>query len=149
MLMLSTRQVQRLTNRYRAEGAAGLMSRRRGQPSNRCYPTRFREYVVRLIQVHYADFGPTLAAEKLLERHEIGLSVGTVRQWMIEAGLWKTRKERRQRIYQPRHRRECYGELIQIDGSDHYWFEGRGPRCTLLVSIGDATGRLMELLVPM
>ncbi len=145
LLGLSSRQVQRLVNRYRLEGAAGLMSRKRGVASNRRYPGSLREYTLSLLRAQYADFGPTLAAEKLLECHEIGLSVGTVRQWMIADGLWKTRKEQRSRVYQPRRRRECYGELIQIDGSDHHWFEERGPRCTLLVYIDDATGRLMEL----
>ena len=145
LLELSVRQVQRLVNRYREHGAAGLLSQRRGQPSNRCYPPHFREYVLATVRTLYADFGPTLAAEKLQEVHEIALAVGTLRDWMIADGLWTTRKEQRKRVYQPRRRRECYGELIQIDGSDHHWFEGRGPRCTLLVYIDDATGRLMEL----
>lgn len=145
LLDLGVRQVQRLANLYRAHGAAGLLSKRRGQPSNRRYPAHFREYVLATVRAHYADFGPTLAAEKLHELHDITLAIGTLRDWMIADGLWTTRKEQRKRVYQPRRRRECYGELIQIDGSDHYWFEDRGPRCTLLVYIDDATGRLMEL----
>ena len=101
--------------------------------------------VAGLVREHYSDFGPTLAQEKLEELHDICVTTETLRQWMIRAGVWQTRKQRRKRIQQPRHRRDCYGELVQIDGSDHHWFEDRGPRCVLLVYIDDATGRLMEL----
>ncbi|MBL4689138.1 MAG: ISNCY family transposase [Nannocystaceae bacterium] len=72
------------------------------------------------------------------------MSRETLRKWLIEAEIWLPRKLRR-RVHQPRNRRECYGELVQIDGSDHRWFEDRGPRCTLLVYIDDATSELMEL----
>ena len=98
-----------------------------------------------LLRLRYADFGPTLAAEKLRELHGLPLGVETLRQWMIADGLWRRRKDRRQRVFQPRPRRACLGELVQIDGSEHWWFEDRGPPCTLLVFIDDATGRLMEL----
>jgi hypothetical protein len=98
-----------------------------------------------IIRERYADFGPTLAAEKLAELHGICLARETVRQWMITAGLWKDRRARLKAVHPPRYRRDCLGELIQIDGSDHWWFEGRGPRCTLLVYIDDATSRLMHL----
>ena len=145
ILGLSKRQMQRLVNQYRQSGAVGLLSKRREQPSNRKYPDSLREYVVALIRRYYADFGPTLAAEKLLERHEIGLSVTAIRRWMIDGGLWVPRKKRQLQIHQPRPRRDSFGELVQIDGSDHHWFEDRGPRCSLLVFIDDATGRLMEL----
>jgi hypothetical protein len=90
-------------------------------------------------------FGPTLAAEKLSELHGLDLGVETLRQWMIGAGLWVRRKDRLKRIHQPRARRDCLGELVQIDGSEHWWFEDRGPQCTLLVYIDDATSRLMHL----
>lgn len=86
-----------------------------------------------------------MAWEKLAELHGLRPSVETLRQWMIADGLRATRKERRKRVQQPRHRRACFGELIQIDGCDHEWFEDRAPRCTALVYIDDATGRLMEL----
>ncbi len=145
ILGLGTRQVQRLVSNYRRDGAAGLLSRRRGAPSNRQYPRSLREHVVALLRTYYADFGPTLACEKLLEHHDITLSVSAVRQWMISEGLWVPRNQRPITIHQPRARRECFGELVQIDGSDHYWFEDRGPRCTLLVFIDDATGRLLHL----
>lgn len=100
--------------------------------------------ILSLIRSDYPDFGPTLAAEKLAERHGIRVSSESLRQWMMAAGLWQSRTQRRQ-VHQPRLRREALGELIQIDGSEHRWFEDRGPACTLLVFIDDATGRLMLL----
>jgi hypothetical protein len=93
----------------------------------------------------YWDFGPTLAAEKLREVHGITRGRETLRLWMIEAGLWRDRKQRRKRVHHPRNRRDCVGELVQVDGCEHWWFEDRGPQCTLLVFIDDATGRLMHL----
>lgn len=99
-----------------------------------------------LIRDSYADFGPTLAAEKLRERHGIHLAKETVRRIMIDAGFWVPRRQRPPRIHQPRNRRSCLGELVQIDGSDHAWFEDRAPACTLLVFVDDATGRLLQLL---
>ena len=144
LMHLSRRQVFRLVRRYRQQGPAALVSRRRGRPSNRRYPAVVRTEVLALIKANYADFGPTLAAEKLAERHGLRLGVETLRQWMLADGLWKDRKQRRSRVYQPRYRRECVGELIQIDGSEHGWFEGRGPRCTLLAFIDDATSRIMH-----
>ena len=87
-----------------------------------------------------------MAAEKLREAHGIALGRETLRLWMLEAGIWADRKQRRKRVHQPRHRRECVGELVQIDGGEHWWFEDRGPQCTLLVFVDDATSRLMHLL---
>jgi hypothetical protein len=101
--------------------------------------------VIGIIRERYADFGPTLAGEKLTELHGIELARETIRQWMMAAGLWKDRGQRLKPVHQPRHRRDCVGELIQIDGSNHWWFEARGPRCTLLVYIDDSTSRLMHL----
>ena len=145
LLGLSPRQVFRLLARFRAEGASGLASRRRGRPSNRRLPTSVREAALAVVRERYADFGPTLAAEKLAELHDIRLSRETLRQWMAEAGLWVPRKARRGRVHQPRHRRDRLGELVQIDGCQHHWFEDRGPPCTLLVFVDDATSRLMHL----
>lgn len=142
---LSVRQVQRLFNAYREHGPSALVSKKRGKPSNRRYPQEFRHYVIDLVRSRYADFGPTLASEKLGECHDIFLSVPTLRNWMIAAGVWVPRQLRERRVYQPRYRRECFGELVQIDGSEHYWFEARGSKCTLLVYIDDATGHLLEL----
>jgi hypothetical protein len=106
-----------------------------------------------LIRERYWDFGPTpvqargrlLAAEKLREEHDITLGRETLRLWLIEAGIWADRKQRRQQVHQPRHRRECIGGLVQVDGGEHWWFEDRGRQCTLLVFVDDATSRLMHL----
>src|SRR5712672_947820 len=105
---------------------------------------RLIHHAIALVREYYADFDPTLAAEKLGERHDVRVSRETLRGWMQRAGIWLPRAERR-RIQQPRHHREHFGELIQIDGSDHRWFEDRAAPCTLLVFIDDATSRLMEL----
>ena len=145
LLGLERRQVFRLLKAYRCEGATGLISRRRGRPSNRRKPEEVRDEALAIIRKRYWDFGPTLAAEKLREVHGIALGRETLRLWMIDAGIWTDRKQRRKRVHQPRHRRECVGELVQIDGCEHWWFEDRGPQCTLLVFIDDATSRLMHL----
>ena len=100
--------------------------------------------MVELVKTRYADFGPTLAAEVLFEKDGVKVSWETLRKRIIEDGLWLSRRQRRS-FHQPRLRRESYGELIQIDGSEHRWFEQRGEPCTLLVFIDDATSRLMQL----
>jgi hypothetical protein len=144
-LGLSLRQVERLCRALRADGAGGLVSRKRGRPSNRTLPAAVREQALDLVRARYADLGPTLAREKLVEHHKVAVSTETLRQWMIEAGLWVPRSQRARRAHQPRSRRPCRGEVVQIDGCDHEWFEDRGPRCTLLVYGDDGTSRLMEL----
>lgn len=141
---LSIRQVKRLVQRYRVEGPQGLVSRRRGRRPNNAFAPDFRNLVISLIRDKYPDFGPTFACEKLREIHGLALSAETLRKWMVEEGLWRERRRKIVRIYQRRQRRLCYGELIQIDGSPHDWFEGRGPRCTLIVFIDDATGALLH-----
>ena len=123
-LVLSVRQVERLFARYKRDGPTGLVSRQRGQ-RNQILPEWLREGALSIVRTRYPDFGPTLAHEKLLEVHGLRMSVETLRKWMIEDGIWKTRAQRRKRIQQPRHRRDYYGELVQIDGSDHHWFEDR------------------------
>jgi winged helix-turn helix protein len=145
LLGLERRQVFRLLKAYRAEGAAGLISKRRGCPSNRRKPAALRAQALSIIGERYSDFGPTLAAEKLREVHGIALGRETLRLWMVEAGLWIDREQRRKHVHQPRYRRECVGELVQVDGCEHWWFEDRGPQCTLLVFVDDATSRLMHL----
>jgi transposase len=144
-LGLSVRQVERLVIRYRASGAAGLCSGRRDRPGNRKLDEGLAVRALTIIRERYADFGPTLACEKLRECHGITLSKETVRHLMMDAGLWVPRRQRSPKIYQPRARRSCVGELVQIDGSDHRWFEERAPACTLLVYVDDATSRLMAL----
>jgi len=145
LIGVSERHAFRLLKAYRASGAAGLASRRRGRPSNRRYPEQVREAALAAIRERYPDFGPTLAAEKLAEVHDLELGRETVRRWMAAAGLWTPREGRGPRVHQPRHRRDCPGELVQVDGCEHAWFEDRGPCCTLLVFVDDATGRLMHL----
>jgi len=145
LLALGRRQIFRLQAVLRDHGAAGLVSKKRGRRSNRAHGETFKRTVIDIVTQHYGDFGPTLAAEKLAEVHQLPVGVETLRQWMIEAGLWTRRRDRPKRIHQPRLRRESLGELIQIDGCKHYWFEDRGPQTTLLVFIDDATSRLMQL----
>lgn len=145
LLNLSVRQVQRLLNLYQIEGAAGLSSRKRGKPANNRAPDELRFKILTLLREKYSDFGPTLAAEKLLERHCIRISTETLRNWMTADGLWVPHSRRKPRVYQPRYQRDCLGELVQIDGSHHDWFEGRADKCCLLVFIDDAAGRLMHL----
>ncbi|VWB34966.1 integrase [Burkholderia lata] len=144
-LGLTVRQIERLVIRYRESGAAGLTSRKRGRPGNRRLDEELARRALTIIRDRYADFGPTLACEKLSECHGIQLAKETVRRLMTDAGLWVPRRQRPPKVYQPRARRACLGELIQIDGSDHRWFEERAPACTLLVYIDDATSRLMML----
>lgn len=144
-LGLTLRQVERLCRTLRLYGPDGLVSKKRGRSSNRRLLDSLREHALSLVLAQYVDFGPTLAAEKLRERHGLAVSVETLRRWMIEAEIWIPRSQRTRRVYHPRHRRSCVGELIQIDGCDHEWFEDRAPRCTLLVYVDDATSRLMEL----
>ncbi|WP_446902037.1 ISNCY family transposase [Burkholderia sp. YIM B11467] len=144
-LGISRRQIERLVARYRAAGPAGLVSQRRGHVSNHQLPEDLAHRALSLIRERYTDFGPTLACEKLWECHGLQLSKETVRKLMTDAGLWIPRRQRPPKVYQPRARRACLGELVQIDGSDHRWFEERAPACTLLVYVDDATSRLMHL----
>jgi hypothetical protein len=139
------RQVYRLLDAFRTGGPDALVSKRRGKASNRAHGLVFRQTVLALVREHYADFGPTLAAEKLSEQRGLPIGIETLRQWMIEDGLWVRRRDRIKRVHQPRHRRDCLGELVQVDGCEHWWFEDRGPQCTLLVFVDDATSRLMHL----
>lgn len=144
-LGLSVRQVKRLWKAYQEQGAAGLVNKSRGKPSHNQLNREAKQRALDLIQERYRDFGPTLASEKLREVHKIRISDESVRKIMLAEGLWKQRRKRKARVYQMRERRACFGELVQIDGSDYDWFEGRSPRCTLLVFVDDATGKLVEL----
>ena len=144
-LGLTTRQIRRLVGRLRERGPADLLSGRRSKPSNNRLDTAMADRALAIIRERYADFGPTLACEKLVECHGIRLAKETVRRLMTDAGLWMPRRQRPPKVYQPRARRACLGELVQIDGSDHRWFEDRAPACTLLVYVDDATSRLMAL----
>jgi len=144
-LGISIRQIKRTWKKYQEQGVEGLIHKSRGKPSHNQMSEENKKRVLDLIMESYRDFGPTLATEKLVEIHGIKISDESVRKIMIEEGLWKQRRRRKMRVFQMRERRACFGELIQIDGSDYDWFEGRGPRCTLLVYVDDATGKLVEL----
>lgn len=140
-LGLSARQVRRLQQRLEVAGAEGLRSARRGRKPNNWIDGERRAAAVALLRERYRDFGPTLACQMLVERHGQAFSVETTRTLMREAGLWRA-KRRSVRFHPPQVRRARQGELVQIDGSPHDWFEGRAPRCTLLVFVDDATSRI-------
>ncbi len=144
LLAVSSRHVHRLLGRLEAGGGAALAHQARGRPPNNKIQVGIQGYAMALVRENYADFGPTLAAEMLAQHHALTVSRETLRKWMVEAGIWLSRRQRRT-FHQPRLRREALGELIQIDGSEHRWFESRGDPCTLLVFIDDATSRLMQL----
>ena len=143
-LNISVRQVKGLTRAIRQDGAQGAVSKRWGVPSNRRTAQAVRDQFVGLVRANYSDFGPTLACEYLASQHGYSGSAETVRGWMIEAGLWKAKRSRVRRIHSPRERRSRLGELVQLDGSPHAWFEQRAPKCCLIAFIDDATGDLMQ-----
>jgi len=145
-LGISGRQFRRVLKRHREEGDKGLAHRLRGRPSNRRTPQASRSEAMEIIAEHYPDFGPTLAGEKL-EGHGIRLSRETVRRLMIEQGLWKPKK-RRERHRMRREPRARFGELVQMDGSHHDWFEGRGARPVLIAMIDDATNEVIARFYP-
>lgn len=145
ILELSERQIRRLKKTYQRDGAPGLLSKKRGKPSNRLYPCKLRAKAMSLIQEHFYDYGPTLAAEALEEHYNINISKETARQWMINEKIWQPFTKPEPKLHPSRERRACFGELLQVDGSDHAWFEGRGDKCTLLVFIDDATSYITEL----
>jgi len=139
LLGLSVRQGWRLRKRYEKDGDAGLMHGLRGKRSNHAIKALVRQAVLKLYREKYDDFGPTLACEKLeQDGHRVG--VKTLWRWLLQEGLW-TRCRRRKPHRSRRERRDCLGEMVQMDGSHHDWFEGRGPWCVLMVMIDDATGR--------
>jgi transposase len=139
ILSLSSRHIRRVVKRVQGEGNRGIVHRSRGRPSNRKISDQLKDKVIKLYRVSYKGFGPTLASEKLLERDGVSISDETLRGWLIEAGDWKkVRKRRRHRQW--RERKGHRGEMVQIDGSHHAWFEDRGPECVLMGYIDDATG---------
>jgi transposase len=141
ILRLSERQIRRLVKAVREEGDKGIINRSRGRPSNRGLSAATKEKVIALYKEKYSDFGPTFATEKLLELDGIRLSDETLRNWLIEAGLWK--KHRKRSAYrQWRPRRSCFGEMVQMDGSHHDWLEGRYPALVLMGYIDDATNTI-------
>lgn len=145
VLGVSVRQIRRLQRRVEAEGAKGLGHRARGRPSKRRLSARLRERALRRYQTRYADFGPTLAAEKLAERDGLTVSVETLRTWLKAAGIpYPQRRRRPHRQWRPR--RAHRGELVQVDGSHHAWLEGRGPAGVLMAYIDDASSEVFARL---
>jgi len=141
LLGLSVRQIRRMVQRVKIEGDRGIIHRSRGRPSNRRLPGEMREKVIALYRKKYNDFGPTLASEKLFEIDQIKVNEETLRVWLIGSGDWKgSRKGRKHRRW--RERKNHFGEMVQIDGSHHDWFEGRGEKAVLMGYIDDATGKV-------
>lgn len=137
LLSLEYRQAKRVWKRFQAEGAGGLAHRGRGRPGNRRLAASLRKKALALVQRKYADYGPTLASECLAEEAAIHVHPETLRRWGMAAGQWKPRERKAYRTR--RERRSCLGQMLQMDGSHHDWFEGRGPWCVLMVIIDDAT----------
>ena len=142
ILGCSTRTIKFLLHEYRIYGVVGLISKRLGKVINNAFSNEFKDKTIETISEKYNDFGPTLAAEKLEERDSIKVSKETARKWMIEAGIWRNKQAKQIQPHPPRERRHHYGSLIQIDGSPHDSFEGRGEVCTLIVFIDDATSKI-------
>src|SRR2546422_7879153 len=142
LMRVSCRQAKRLWKRYGEEGAAGLKHRSAGRPSNRAYEEKFRQKALRLVREKYGGpvgerFGPTLAAEHLASEDGLQVDAETLRRWMLAEGLWSRQRKRRHR--RRRERKEHFGEMVQMDGSFHYWLEERGPQGCLIDLVDDAT----------
>jgi len=142
LLGVTGRHIRRLKLKVKDHGAKGLVHGGRGKASNRKIPDKDREKIIDLINKNYHDFGPTLAAEKLKERHKISVSTSAVRSIMIEESIWKPKNKKKEKHRSWRQRKASFGEMIQYDGSYEYWFENRGEKCCLLASIDDATGKV-------
>jgi len=135
------RQSKRIWQRYQTAGDAGLVHRLRGKPSARRKPPALRaRALARYAEERYADFGPTLMAEHLA-KEKLVVDHETLRRWRLAAGQHTVRR-RKQKHRQWRERQPCFGAMVQLDGSHHDWFEGRGPKCVLMVMVDDATNRM-------
>jgi transposase len=143
-LNITTRQIRRIIKRYKTEGISGLVHKSRGNKGNKAMPEEKQQKIIKLIKENYADFGPTFAAENLYERNGIKVSAEKIRQIMTQEKLWQTKKRKKGEIHTYRDRKENIGEMIQLDGSPHAWFEERAPRCTLIAYIDDATSKIMD-----
>jgi transposase len=141
LISLSDRQIRRIVRRIEKEGDQGIIHKSRGKESNRRLPLTLKERIVHLYRTTYLGFGPTLFTEKLMESEKIEISSETVRTWLMKEGEWRKHRKQKAR-HRWRQRKDYYGEMVQIDGSHHDWFEGRGPKCVLMGYIDDATGRV-------
>lgn len=139
ILDLSVRQIKRKLRQYKLSGAKSLIHQARGKISNNKISQKRLDKAIGLVKEKYWDFGPTLAHEKLVENHDFHISLSSIRREMIADGVWKPKKRRIAHVHQLRERRSCFGELVQLDGSPHDWFEGRACKCNLNVSADDAT----------
>lgn len=147
LMGLSLRQGRRAWKRFKGAGAAGLVHKLRGRKSNHALGEDDRERIVKVHQERYADFGPTLACEKLAEEHELFVCPDTLTALLKARGLWE-RRRRRGKHRKRRERRSCFGSMVQKDGSHHDWFEGRAGKCVLMVMIDDATSRVVARFYP-
>ncbi len=145
ILGISERQVRNLLRKFEKYGVESLISKKRGFPSNNQKPLKVKALVMKLMKSKYTGFGPTFAAEKLAELEGIHVSAETLRLWMIRGNLWLHRLQRKKKKHLPRDRRECFGELIQVDGSHHRWFGDDNPKANLIVFVDDATSKLTGL----
>jgi hypothetical protein len=145
LLNISDRHFRRLLKAYKEKGVVSLISKKRGRPGNHRLPQKLYQKVISLIKNKYSDFGPTLVSEKLYENHNIKISVETLRLWMMKENLWERKRRKKIVLHQTRLRRSHEGELIQVDGSYHDWFEKRASKCTLLGFIDDATSKIKLL----
>ena len=141
MIGLSERQFRRILKSVREQGDMGIIHKSRGRPSNRRLPEKTRAKVIKLYKKKYHDFGPTLASEKLEELDGIKISNESLRAWLLDAGLWK-KKRKRSACRQWRQRKECFGQMVQMDGSHHDWLEGRGPELVFMGYIDDANNNV-------
>src|SRR5690348_22516 len=144
-LRISDRQLRRLIAKYKQEGDEGLVHKSRGKRSTRAYPEEKKQQILQAYRERYMDFGPTLASEKLAENEHIIIHHETLRLWLKEAGLWQPRRMRRAYRKQ-RERRARFGELVQLDGSIHAWFNGVEKKQCLMNMVDDATGRTLALM---
>lgn len=142
-LNLTDRQIRRLLKKFKLKGWEGIIGKK--QEGNKKFRSEFKEEVIGFIRGKYYDFGPTFAAEKLKENHDLQISKETLRQWMMAENIWEGKRRKKARIHQSRERRSRFGELVQIDGSPHDWFEGRAPKCCLLVMIDDASSKIIYM----
>jgi hypothetical protein len=146
LLGLTSRQIRRIQRKLEACGDGAIIHKLRGRPSNHRIDLEQRQKVLAIYRAELAGFGPTFAAEKLSERGQ-SVAVRTLREWLVAEGLWQ-RQRKRDPHRQRRDRRECFGELVQADGSHHDWLEGRGPWMVLVVMIDDATSKTMARFYP-
>ncbi len=151
ILQLSYRHSKRLWRRYRQQGAEGLKHGNAGRSSNRAKPAALREHILQLVGEKYSGaaeerFGPTLAAEHLAAEDGLTVDAETLRRWMLAAGLWSRTRGQQRAHRRRRQRKDHFGELVQMDGSFHAWFEERGPQGCLMNMVDDATGETRSRL---